>query len=306
MKYDVKDVSTLAPQEQSSNAALSAGLWKGMGDASATLTHSHVNRPKSDVVTARGSDGFSIVDQIAPAVAPSVSAGFASRVGDFVHTIPPKLQSLMKDHHIGISVFANASQLPESIRAVQARRHESHETYSNLPMFYNPATNSIVIVEKPDLTKSEALAKDAVDQTRATNAAKGVQTFGKEYDPKAEHYQGIERNGWHELGHALDFTALHNMSQSKSFDAAFHAGLGRVAAMDASKQNVIGYFFRADASAGKGHEYDAAKQELLAEIVAAYRAPVSTRGARDQILIQAFPEVVNLMNRERHHLLAGS
>lgn len=341
MKYEAIEPTARLSQERSATSALSPELWdKGSGGGSrasgGAVVHA-ADGSASSALIAKGTDGFAIVDtmhgaeataqlatnsahelankvtmrselssthkaEIAPAVAAGVSSAFVKRVNDFVHSIPVHLQSTMREQHIGVSVFSNSSQLPGSIRAMQARRH-SGESYSNLPMFYNPATKSIVVVEKPDLTASEASSKQAVDETQEHNAAKGVQTFGKEYDPKVARYQGIERNGWHELGHALDFTALHNMSKSKSFDAAFRSGLKRVAALDSYQQKEIEYFFRADGTGAKGHEYDAPKQELLAELFAAYRAPASTQSKRDRMLVTAFPEVVNLMSKDPHHLL---
>ncbi|MGH9552150.1 MAG: hypothetical protein ACRD3W_22375, partial [Terriglobales bacterium] len=90
-------------------------------------------------------------------------------------------------------------------------------------------------------------------------------------------------------------------SASPAFDAAFRNGLS---GMTASEKQRYDYYVKFDATAPHGHEYEAAKQELMAQLFAALHTPEYQRTLTDEFLLNHFAKVVELMQSDSHHLSA--
>lgn len=239
-----------------------------------------------------------------------VSADFARRAQIWWHSVPEHLRKLVTGAGSTVTVIENLHTYPNLQREAHwhARRHPNDETYANLPMFYSPGLNSIIIVEKPDLTKSEQQAKDRNEHTVNYLSSSGVQTYGehdlKHIDPKSLHYAPLERSAWHELGHALDYAAMHQFTQTRAFDEAFHKDLIKLTPAD--HRNIQSYFTAPEAGQPAGHEYDAAKEELFAQIFAAEHCAKTYPTQENKFLLAHFAKTVSLMKSDKRRLFPES
>ncbi len=199
-------------------------------------------------------------------VNPNVSKEFRARVDYFSRQIPSAMQDALVQSGVSITVYAHSSDVPANLANQHARGHSQDQSTKHLPMFYEHRSKSLVFIEKPELTLVEQKWKDDVEETRKKQSQKGIQDFGplKNYDPKASRYAPIERNGWHELGHALDKAVLSGFTQKTDFDKAYHADISVLS------PKVIQDFryFTAPDLINNQKNFSRAKQELFAELAA--------------------------------------
>jgi hypothetical protein len=218
-----------------------------------------------------------------------VSYSFKEHVQNWWNSIPSYFRDLATNSgHTNLRLVKHASDAVGQKEADAEARHHHGEKLSSLPAFYAASLNSLIVVEDPD---RQAYQK--------YNEAKGVKDYVSPYPP-------IERTGWHELGHALDLAALHGYTHTKEFDAAFTADLQKLSPK-VIKQ--LDYFAAPDRSLSKDHWYDAAKQEVLAELFAIAHAPSYKDAGKkqlsehDDLIKKSFPHVWQLLEGEKHHLL---
>jgi len=217
-------------------------------------------------------------------IAPGVSKPFKTSTEEWVHNkIPRHIQQLMHDHDIGITIYANANQVPKNIREQHARRHPADENYGNLNMFYDPSSHSLIFIENPDKLQGKQ------QQTGET-----VQNF--QFGPN-------EETAFHELGHAMDYQVLNLLSHSKEFDDAFRTDRDKLTA--AEKQSVS-YFVKTDLTQPKRHQDDGAKEELLAQIFAALNTPPYKRGTDSRRVLSLFDDVVKVILKHKNQLLGDT
>lgn len=290
------------------HAELAASLWTEEGMRSIRpLPAPGKDRHSTDGTIVTGEDGFAITSQherssLKINTHGGVSEQFRRRVDCFAQAIPAHLQKLVGEKGVGISVYATSDQLPEQVRNMQVRRHASGETYGHLPMFYDPTHKQLVFVEKPKLTAYENTVKQSFDNAEAERRTAGVQSYGRlaEFDPKSISYDPIERNGWHELGHAVDKAGLGGFSQTKEFQAAFMKDLEKIRIPESSP-DPLEYYVRPETTTGRSISYAAAREELFAELFAISRLPIGLRKRSDAWKLESFPKVARVISR--HALL---
>lgn len=264
---------------------------------------------------AQGKDGFAIVDRQSTRSFnefegnrlyieshPGVSPKFTERVNKFVDTIPQHLQKLAAEKGVTVAIYADSSQLPRYMREGHARRHPEGETVGHLPTFYNAASKRIIIIEKPDLTLAESKDQTKFDHAEAARKTKGVQSFGAlaSFDPKARSYAPIERNGLHEFAHALDVTVFNALTKTEEFENAYMRARASVKPEEAKQ---LKYFVQGERGITSANEFDAARQELFAELFTIHRLPIDQRTQRDRLLLTRFAPVVDLLHADKRSLL---
>lgn len=220
--------------------------------------------------------------KIEETVGAGVSAGFRKGVEEWAHEkLPVNVQQIMHDHHIGITIYQNSSQLPKGIREMHARRHPGAETYANLQMFYDPTSHASIFIENPT-PKSGVQTQQGAENTKSYQVGPNRETAS------------------HELGHALDYQFLNHLSASKEFDDAFRLDNGK---LNRIQQEHLGYYYDADPNAPKGQEHAAAKEELLAQLYAALITPPNMRGTDSIRLMEAYPAVIAVMRKHMKQAL---
>jgi hypothetical protein len=221
--------------------------------------------------------------QIDEKVGAAVSPQFKKGVDEWVHEkIPANIQQIMHDHHIGITIYENPSQMPKAAREMQARRHASGEKYSNLKMFYDPSSHSLVFVENPDPKPNSKPQQEGAGANTTYQVGPDRET------------------AFHELGHALDYQFLNHISQSKEFDDAFKLDNGKLTPLQIKN---LGYYHDADSSVPKAQQEMAAKEECMAQLFAALITPERMRSIDSQRLMDAYPDVVKAMRKHMQGLL---
>jgi hypothetical protein len=117
---------------------------------------------------------------------------------------------------------------------------------------------------------------------------------------KSDSYAALNRCFAHEFGHALD-RALSNFSHWQEFDHAFKEDLANLSKAEASK---LSYFTQPDGAVKEADKvYDAAKEELFAELFALSRGSGSTSPEVDSLLRKRFPAVVELCDSKMKSVL---
>ncbi len=202
------------------------------------------------------------------------------------------MQDALVRSGVSITVYAHSSDVPANLANQHARGHSQDQSTKHLPMFYEHRSKSLVFIEKPELTLVEQKWKDDVEETRKKQSQKGIQDFGplKNYDPKASRYAPIERNGWHELGHALDKAVLSGLTQKTAFDKAYHADIS------ALSPKVIQdfHYFTAPDLINNQKDFSRAKQELFAELTADYLL----KSSQYKELARYFPRTLSLVKNQ--------
>lgn len=158
---------------------------------------------------------------------------------------------------------------------MHARRHPGAETYSNLQMFYDPTSKSLIFIENPT-PKSSAQAQQDANHTKTYQVGPNRETAN------------------HELGHALDYQYLNHLSASKEFDDAFKLDNGK---LNHFQQENLGYYYAADPHLPIAQQHSAAKEELLAQLYAALITPPNMRGTDSIRLMEAYPDVITVMRK---------
>ncbi|HEY9712094.1 MAG TPA: hypothetical protein V6C72_01415 [Chroococcales cyanobacterium] len=230
-----------------------------------------------------------------------ISIDYHRQVDTFLASLPPPLVKWAGDHGIKVAIYNNSEQMPATIREAQAQGHTG-ETVGNIPMFYDPASRTLVFVEHPTLTAGEQTSKDKFDHSKAYNESKHVMTFGQlsSFDPKAQHYAPLARNGNHEFGHALDQADSTPITSTADFDRDFKMGLSR---LSNDEKKLLHYFVEADPKASKGHEFDRAKRELFAELFSIEHVQKGFGQRYDQLMLGKFHELVELMRKDPRGLI---
>lgn len=238
-------------------------------------------------------------------VNPNVSKEFRSRVDYFSRQIPPAMQDALVRSGVSITVYAQSSDVPANLANQHARGHSQDQSAKHLPMFYEPRSKALVFIEKPDLTPVEQGWKDDVEHTRETISKKGVSDFGplRDFDAKALRYAPIERNGWHELGHALDKAVLGGISDSAAFDAIYKS---EYALLSPDDRRNLSYFVTPDYNSTKAETFQRAKQEIFAELFLSLFVSEQLKSTRDLILKDTFPKTFRLIHQKISKLLQGS
>lgn len=237
-------------------------------------------------------------------VASGVDRDYAKRVRDWWSVVPEHIRKLAVHAHTTIRVVNHINDDPRLLAAARehARGH-AEETVAHLPMFYSPQTNALVFASKPALTRSEQAEKDKVDAYANHQSLRGVQSFGKSdphaYDPKSRNFAALERNGWHELGHALEQMVLSRMAARSDFKNAFDEAVKKI---PAEEKKALDYFVRSETGMPRGHEHDGARQELFAEIFAIRHIPDDQRTGRDRLILKRFEAVIKIMAADKHNL----
>ncbi len=230
--------------------------------------------------------------KLKPIVNPNVSNEFRTRVDYFSRQIPSAMQDALVRSGVSITVYAHSSDVPANLANQHARGHSQDQLTKNLPMFYEARNKSLVFIEHPALTSVEQGWKDDVEDTRKKQSQKGIQDFGplKNYDPKASRYAPIERNGWHELGHALDKAVLHGFTQNADFDKAYHADISVLS----PKVLQDFQYFTAPDLINNQKDFSRGKQELFAELAADYLL----NSSQYKQLARYFPRTIALVKNQ--------
>lgn len=228
---------------------------------------------------------------------PGVSKEYLSRVDAIRDRIPVALQKAAEHAGIKIYVYHDAEQLPPVLKEQQARRHKQEETTGHLPAFYEPVNKLLVFVENPRLTGAEKQRKDSFDHGQEVQQKGGVQNFGDnaKIDAKSISYEPIEKIGPHEFGHAVEQVLLQHFAGSKEFEAAFARGAARV--KDEREKRELGYFVNPQQVAGH-KDFNAAKQEMFAEMFCISLKQPAEQNFRDKLLLKHFPEVSALVAKK--------
>lgn len=206
---------------------------------------------------------------------PGVSPDFKRRVEDWWQSVPEHTRQMATDSGVQVIVTNRANQVMSNADATQARRHREGETYAQQPGFYYQKRNAVVLVEHRDLTPGEK-------HTREVLKSKGIQGSP---EPRT-----LTDTAWHELGHALDFSALKHLTASKEFDEAFHKGLPRL--NDLERQQ-----WHYSVTPDQHGSYQPAKEELFAEIVRITNKPPEKLEEGEKRMLERFKEVVDVMRK---------
>ncbi|MBP7862115.1 hypothetical protein KA183_10555 [bacterium] len=227
---------------------------------------------------------------------PGVSRKFWERVDNFARQVPHNLQSALVKNQVRIIVYANSSQLPPGLAEEHARGHTNFQKNKNLPMLYDVGNRAISFIEKPDLTDDEQSWKKSVEDTRNHIQSKGVQDYGplRDFDAKSIRYEPIERNGWHELGHAVDVAVLHGFTKGAEFDKAYKADMSRI---PLNSPKWISYYVAPEHTIRLENQFDRAKKELFAQIFAISLMPQSQLQQPDSILKELFPNTCQIIKK---------
>lgn len=303
---EISNVTNVERTLISANPALAASAWS---QESARHTRHMDPLPQQGDALAAGNDGFAITEHkrsLHLEAHTGVSAKFAERVSAFVDQIPENLQKLAAAKGVTVAIYANSSQLPKYIVEGHARRHQGNETVGNLPTFYNAASKRLIFVEKPDLNPREQRAQDQIDRSQAVRGEKGVQSYGAtaSFDPKSLSYAPLERNGWHEFGHALDVTVFNGLSKDEKFDDAFQRARKQ---MSPAEIEYLSYFSAEELGITRAHNFDAARQELFAEFFAIShvrdsQSPSVQLALRDRLLVAAFRPALEVLRASKPEL----
>lgn len=194
-----------------------------------------------------------------------VSKQFLTRVDNFSRQIPQTFQSALTSKGVTIVIYSDSSEVPPILANRHAAGHSREQLTKNLPMFFEPRSKSLVFIEKPALTPGEQNWQKKLKDVQTTFTNKGVQDFRiSNRDAKTFRYAPLERNGWHELGHALDQEVLNKFTSSPEFDKAYMADLLSIAPAVRTK---YAYFTKPENSNGT-LDFSRPKKELFAELAA--------------------------------------
>jgi hypothetical protein len=243
-------------------------------------------------------------DHIKLNVREGVSKKFVAKVENFADSIPPELRSLATKSGITFELVSTPEQIPSWLREGHARRHgELERSYGHLPSFYCAGRKSVIFIEHPHLTKYEAEANGKWNYSVDRLDHSGVRQL-MDFNPQQRSFAPFERTAWHEFGHALDLAALGSYSlASEKFDAAYQTTIEKMSPFD---KRYFAYFVKGDASAYRGHEFDAARQETFAELFALAHAPREQLAVAGGVRMQAvFASVLDAMRQEKPVLFTG-
>jgi len=234
-------------------------------------------------------------------VNPNVSKEFRTRVDYFSRQIPSAMQDALVRSGVSITVYAHSSDVPANLANQHARGHSQDQLTKNLPMFYEARNKSLVFIEHPALTSVEQGWKDDVEDTRKKQSQKGIQDFGplKNYDPKASRYAPIERNGWHELGHAIDQAVLNGLTKRADYNVVFQK---EVAAINEFDRKDLWYFTSPDSTSANHKTFERAKQEVFAQLFLTIFLPRKNLNVQDLKLMKSFPQTFKLIKADAKKL----
>jgi hypothetical protein len=219
---------------------------------------------------------------------PGVSQKRRDEVEHWWQSVPPHLREAVLNSHCKARIIVNVDQSPALKQEASTEARGHHETIDQLPMFYSPSLNRIIFADKASRTAQEQQVQKKVDTTIEQQERGGVKTYGggkenlNNFDVKSLSYASIERNGWHEMGHAIDQAVLHKFSASKDFKSAFAEG---VASLNATDRASLSYFVNN-------------KDELFAEVFALKHTPAEKRTPRDQLIVDHFSKLIKVMHDE--------
>jgi len=229
-------------------------------------------------------------------VNPNVSKEFRLRVDHFAKQIPFSIQQALSKNGVGITVYSNSSEVPSDLANRHARGHSYDQSIKNLPMFYEPRSKSLVFIEHPALTSVEQKWQDDAQKTVETNEKKGVLDLNlKNFDAKSVRYDPIERNGWHELGHAVEQTILQGLTKRADFNALF---LRELKAINTPDLRDLSYFTNPDNPKIEPKTYVRAKQEVFAQIFLTFLMPNNKLNSQDRKLMKCFSQTGALIKSE--------
>lgn len=240
----------------------------------------HKHEPTSGVIDFNDFDDIYVAQALPSArdsvkdvaVKPGVSRDFADRVRDWWDSLPVPIRKLAHEGSIKVILADNAKQVMPDADKRQTRGHALGETYTMQPGFYYPEKNAVVIVQHHDPTPGSARAQEL-------NARRGVMDLSASTFDKAI--------AWHELGHALDYTALQHLSGSAEFKAAYDADCKMLPAGEQAMQR---YYLQPQ-------NKPAAREELFAELFWLGHKPNLLDGERRKMSL--FSNVVELMRKRQ-------
>lgn len=193
----------------------------------------------------------------------AVSQKFKTLVSRFILSIPGPIQHLMAENDIRLSLYAHEKQIPGKILEEHSIIHLVNEPIEHLPYLYEPFSKTLIAIELKEFPIS------AID--------------------------AIIKNGWHELGHAIDHGVLKNFSHKKAFDDEFNKGLSLLTEED---KIAGGIFVKPDPSLPFKQQYSTAKKELFAELFALHHSKPINPTRRERMLLINFEVVINLMEEQ--------
>ncbi|MBS1989424.1 MAG: hypothetical protein JSS83_02840 [Cyanobacteria bacterium SZAS LIN-3] len=215
-----------------------------------------------------------------------VSPRRKAEVEHWLQTVPDHLRQALLASHCKCRIIVNVNLSPDLAKeASEAARGQNH-TIDQLPMFYSPSKNAIIFVDRASRTVQEQKVEAKVNASIDYQRRNGLQSYGdgkenlNNFDVKSLTYAGIERNGWHEMGHAIDQAVLKKFSARHDFDAAFQEG---AKSLNTEERHRLNYFLTN-------------KDELFAEIFAIKHVPDPKKQVSDEIILKHFSKLIKLMH----------
>jgi hypothetical protein len=228
----------------------------------------------------------------------AVTDEFKLRVHNFLKRIPAGFKEVVLTNRMEILVVGNVGEVDPELAFEPARRHPQCEVVGNLPVYYEARLNALIFSEKPHLL---------ADKTERNGRFDAARMFFKRFGPRFRRQQQgkcypppLARCAAHEFGRAVD-KAISNFSAGKEFDEAFQNDLAKMSEAEKSK---LWYFTATCLAFGKTQPgYDAAKEELFAELFALHQGLERVSPEIAQMLIKKFPSVNELLKARLESLL---
>lgn len=216
----------------------------------------------------------------------AVTQQFRKEVQKFFQAIPEPLRQLVASHGTQVLLVENAYELDENLAGLHLRRHPGNVRVGSLCAFYYARNNVMVFCERPDKVELERASKGQIMQSQKFLEQFSLLLYGKST------LAPLSNCGAHEFGHALD-AALANFSHGPKFEEAFGKDILKVSDKE---KGTLSYFTYADeAVPDPKNRFDAAKEEVFAEIFATSLGLGACPKKIDGLLGQKFHEVGNLI-----------
>lgn len=183
----------------------------------------------------------------------AVSEEFKSLVLEILKAMPEKLTAAVKNNHTEFLVVGDLAEVDDDLALRPARRHPDQELIGNLSAYYEARLNALVFAENPS-TNGNSLGSSIA----------------------------------HEFGRALD-RALDNFSLSYEFDQAFYADMSKLS--PAEKSSLWCFTAPCSEIIQSKDSFEAAKEELFAELFAIGQGMGCASKEIDDLLIRKFPTV---------------
>lgn len=230
----------------------------------------------------------------------AVTDDFRYRVKSFLRKIPGSLKQAVRSNNTEILVVGNVGEFDQDLAFEPVRRHPQCEVVGNLQVYYEPRLNALIFAEKPHAIAGEPETGGRLKGARNFLKQLGV-CLGRQ--ARVKQCPSLVRNAAHEFGRAVD-KAILNFSLGKEFDHAFQSDLAKLSETEKSK---LWYFTATCVAYGKtGPGYDAAKEELFAELFALHLGLGRVSPEIGHLLVKKFSSVNALLKSKlESNLTAG-